>query len=102
MSRRARQIHCHKMVADTAKGMAAAVYEELAKNNAWYELNRSQQVFVEKTYGSLIEQARQVLAQMLSSKTVEEQQKEIIFEALLLDKSLQQGRGVRSRVINLQ
>lgn len=99
--RRTRQIHCHKLVADTAKGMAAAMYEELAKNNGWYKMNPSQSVFVEKAYGSLIEQARQILASMLSSKTVEEQQKEIIFEALLLDKSLQQGRGVRNRVIDL-
>jgi len=96
-----RQVHCHKMVAETARGMAAAVYEELAKKNEWYALNPSQTIFVETTYGSLIDQARQVLANMLESKTVTPEQKELIFEALVLDRSLKGGRDTRNRVVTL-
>lgn len=96
-----RQVHCHKMVAETARGMAEAVYEELAKKNEWYALNPSRTVFVEATYGSLIEQARQVLAGMLESKTVTPEQKELIFEALVLDKSLKGGRDVRHRMATI-
>jgi hypothetical protein len=96
-----RKLHCHKLVAETAKEMAAAVYEELAKRNEWYALNPSQKAFVEATYGSLIEQARQVLANMLASNSVPLEQKEAIFEALVLDKTLKFGRGIRNRVVTI-
>jgi hypothetical protein len=97
----ARQVHCHKMVAETARGMAEAVYEELARDNDWYKMNPDRAVFIEAAYGSLIAQARQVLAKMLESLTVAPEQKELIFEALVLDKSLKGGRDVIHRVATI-
>lgn len=88
----------HTLVAQTAQEMAGALYEELAKNNDWYLLNPDQKEFIERTWGSLIEQARGVLAKMLGSPNTPEEQKELIAEALILDNSLVVGRGAKVKI----
>ncbi len=94
----ARQVHAHVLVVRTAREIAAAVYEELAKNDSWYAANPDRADFVARTHGALIAQARQALAGMLRSLTVDEGQKELIAEALLRDSTLRGGRDVNNRV----
>lgn len=88
----------HNLVVKTAKDMAGAVYEELAKDNEWYKLNPNQEDFIERAHGSLIDQARQVLAGMLRNPAIPAEQKDVIAEALILDNSLVVGRGIKKRV----
>ena len=92
-----KKIYAHELVAEVARGLAAAVYEECAKSNPWYQANPSQAIFVERTYGQLLTQARQIMGQMLApTSLVPEAQKAQIAEALMLDAQLPQrgGRGL--------
>lgn len=78
----------HKLVADTAKGMCQAVYQECALNNAWYAYWPDEDAFVRQRWTSFIQPARETLASMLNpenkSLTTEAQRQEI-HEALLLN-----------------
>lgn len=94
-----RQVSAHQLVVKTAKDMAASLYEELAKDNTWYRMNPNQAVFVEMSHGSLIEQARGILAKMLEGDYPEQMKLEIA-DALILDKQLVLGRGVRNVVMH--
>ncbi len=97
-----REGHCHKLVAETAKQMAGAVYEEMArKNNEWYSQNPDMRAYVDRSWGFFVEDARRVLANMLGQRTISESEKENIYEALILDKSLVRGRGSRLQIRGL-
>lgn len=98
--RKLQQAAAHKLVAQTAREMAGAIYEELAKNNEWYKANPSQTEFIERVHGSLLVQARDVLASMLALPNYPETLKEQIAEALILDNQLQLGRRAKTRVLN--
>lgn len=78
----------HHLVAETAKGMAEATYQECALNDAWYAANPKVEVFVRKRWQSFIQPAREMLAEMLHPDkhymTTESQRQEI-HEALLLN-----------------
>lgn len=81
------------MVAETAKKLAAAFYEECAKrSNSWYAKFPKQEDFVNKQWGLWLKLARQALAEALKSETLDQDQKEKIVEALLLDNTLVKGR----------
>jgi hypothetical protein len=76
----------HKLVADTAKGMAEAVYEALcSKSNAFYVLWPSAPDFVMRRWHSFIQPAREQLSEMLGmpDSQVNPDQKAEIYEALL-------------------
>jgi hypothetical protein len=77
----------HKLVAETAKGMAGAVWEELCtRNNGFYALWPSQEVFIRKRWQSFVQDAREQLAAMLHPNmnyAVSEQMRAEIHDALL-------------------
>lgn len=93
--------HAHKLIDETAREMAASVYEELMKKNDWYARWRAknpdagpkalQYRFVMKVYPTLLENARAILAGMLNTSP-DERLRETIAEALLLDNTLVAGR----------
>lgn len=77
----------HKMVADLQVEMAQALYEELAKSNNFYQdwpaSKRNQ--WVKQCAPTLRQHARATLAEMLNQRGITDQEKEEIYEALLLD-----------------
>lgn len=75
----------HYMVADVAKGMAEAVYEEMASVNAFYAANRSRGKFIAKFWRVFIQQARETLVDMLTDNGTSDFMKEKIMEGLALD-----------------
>ena len=77
----------HKLVMQTAKKMAGAVYEVCAQDNAWYKLNPSQPHFINSTWPKLIPQARATLARMLSMNYPQSLKDEIA-DALIKDAEL--------------
>lgn len=86
----------HELVAETAKSMAAASYEELARDNWWYgeakKQGVTQEVFVERMWPAHVEHARHTLAQMLAGAYPEDL-KQRIHEALILDHELRLSAG---------
>ena len=87
------QIHAHKIVAHVAAEMAQAVYEECAKNNAWYAKYRDRAAFVRGLAPELIGQARAVLTDMLTRFYVSEHEKDSIMDALAADQTVPRGKG---------
>lgn len=82
----------HKLIAETAKEMAAAMYEELAKANAdWYRKHPSQKQFVRKHWPNYMESARHTLARLLTTG-IAESLKEQISDALIKDNTLRRYR----------
>lgn len=77
--------HCHKLVRDTAKAMAAEIYEELAsKDNLFYKRWPRERIFIEKKWGLFVDDARTTLAQMLGG-ALDDGLKKTIADALILD-----------------
>ena len=78
----------HELVAETAKGMAEAVYEALcSKSDAFYKLWPSVEGFKAKRWQTFIQPAREQLAEMLGMPDwqVTPDQKHQIHQALLLN-----------------
>lgn len=94
--------HCHKMVAETAKAMAAELYEILMYDNQMRadaiagapDMTDAQRqtAFVARNWGTLIDQARANLAGMLASPAYDQSTKDAIYDALRLDNTLRYGR----------
>ncbi len=94
--------HCHKMIAETAQGMAHVLFDELMARNEIFDQFKEQHpglstkemetLFVTRMWSRLIEPARATLAAMLRGPYSEEM-KEDIMDALVRDKSLMRGRG---------
>jgi len=87
------QVHAHKMVAHIAREMAQAVYEECAKDNAWYAKYRNRAAFVRGLAPELIGQARAVLTEMLMRPGVSDYEKDTIMDALAADQTVPRGKG---------
>lgn len=85
---RTHQKLAHKLVADTAKEMAGAFYEDAARDNAFYKHYPSQNFFVNREHHRFIDMAKQQLSLMLGRNDIPEWQKEIIFDALVKHASL--------------
>lgn len=81
------QIVVHKLVAETAKGIAGAAYEDLALDDWFYRHNRSPHAWINDNWGRFIVAARQSLAGMLEGP-YDEQTKHQIYEALIADTEL--------------
>jgi len=87
----------HELIAETAKGMAKALFEQLCLDNHYYATQVktglvTEDSFVEFTYGQLIEQARTTLAGMLAGG-YPESLKEQILDALVKDAELPRKRN---------
>ena len=80
----------HKLIAKTAKEMAACAYEEWAHDDLFYKLWPNQKLFVAKNWKDFVRIARASLAQMLSGNYPEIMKEEIL-DALIKDRSLPQG-----------
>lgn len=101
MSRSQSGAHCHKQIAKTAKGIAAASYEALMSDNlifsAWKKSHPGKtskqllSIFVENKWGLYIEAARATLV-LLLREPIDEKIKEEIMEILALDSTLIRGR----------
>lgn len=80
--------YAHKLIAETAKEIAAAAYEDMALDNTFYQMWPNQKKFVNKQHRTFIRAAREALAKMLGMPEYSEEIKEEIFQALLLDRAL--------------
>lgn len=93
----------HELVAETAKGMAAAVYEVCAtESDAFYKMWPSIEVFIARRWHSFIQPARVQLAELLNadraSLTTEAQKREI-YEALLLNAAVNPAQNAVDKLI---
>jgi hypothetical protein len=97
--------HVHPMVADAAVGIIMESYDALMHHNEhWAAFKRQfpeatakelEQIYLEHNWGKGVEAARVVLARMLdpaAAPNIDEESRERIHEALILDRSLQMGR----------
>lgn len=73
----------HKLIAATAKEMAAAWYEEAAHDNQFYAFYPSQKKFMKREWHRFVEAARLTLSKMLGFSTTPDYMKEEIFDALI-------------------
>jgi hypothetical protein len=96
------QAHVHKLIAETAQGMAHELYDTMMSDNTWYSLWKSwhpdanaaqlEAAFVAKNWARLIPAARAILAGMLA-QPINDVLKQTIYDALLLDNTLKRGRN---------
>lgn len=74
------------VIAETAKGIAAAAYEVLAGgSNEWYAANPNMKAWVAKNWQTFAPKARECLVDLLADPNTHDNLKEPIFEALCLD-----------------
>ena len=78
----------HQRIRETAIAFAATVYDGAARNNEWYKLNKDFGVWLNNNWAKFIPHARQILAEMLQMSDILDLEKELIFDALLHDRSL--------------
>ena len=104
-----RRIVAHKLIAETAREMAAELFEHAMVHNerfrAWREASDNlpteaiRRRYVEMAYPKLIEQARATLAALLA-QPIDESLKKTIADALVLDNALQIGRQRRGAAMS--
>lgn len=75
----------HKLIADTAKGMASEHFEELSRNNDFHKRWPHLKPFVGHNWRLYIPMARSVLTGMLGNPNLAEEKKRIIYDAILKD-----------------
>ena len=94
--------HVHKMIRGLAIEMAAEIYDKLMVRNEWYDLwkrknpnvsdpNELMLRYVDRTWPTLVEQARATLAGMLT-RPISEDLKLSIHDALIKDAKFRPGR----------
>lgn len=103
-------IHAHWRVVKLARGMAQELYEEVMRDNEVYKQWKLQcpelspkflrRRFVELATPGLIESARATLAQLLTTG-LDESLKAEIYEALIKDNLLVQGRAKHEAILQL-
>lgn len=84
-------MHADRTVSHVAQEMAQAIYEECAKDNAWYAMNKNRRHFVRELAPQLVQQARAILAEMLAQPGRDEADKERIMDALMRDITIPRG-----------
>lgn len=77
----------HRLIAETAKEIAAAAYEDLVRDDMFYRAWPRQRHFVIKKWATFIPAARDSLIEILKGNHPQPMKDEIM-EALLLDRSL--------------
>ena len=93
LARPSRDGWVHPLIKETAQECAQALYERLAKNNLWYELNPNRAIWVGERWRDLIPAARKSLAGALNSPNLNKDQKDKIADALIKDNELRLGRA---------
>lgn len=81
----------HKIVGELAEKMAQTVYEERAKDNAFYAKFPNRSAFVKMFAPQFIPDARATLTDMLQAENISDAERENIFNALILDRTLPRG-----------
>lgn len=87
-------IRTHALVAKTARGIAAEVYEDLARDDGFFRLHPNQRVFVRTKWQHFVEPAVKTLGSMLGGN-YSAAHKDAIYEALLKHWALQ-GKDVQA------
>ena len=87
-------IRTHALVAKTARGIAATVYEDLARDDGFFKLHPNQRIFVRTKWKHFVEPAVKTLGSMLGGDYTETYKAEI-YEALLKHWALQ-GKDVQA------
>ncbi len=80
--------HAHRLIAKTAKEMAAEWYEESAHSNAFYTHYPDLDLFVAAEWHNFVPKAREILASMLARQDLPLNMKDEIHEALIADRQL--------------
>lgn len=75
----------HKLIGDTAKGMALEHWEQLAKNNRFFKVWPDPLEFQRQKWPLYIDVARQTLVGMLGDPKLSDEKKEFIADAILRD-----------------
>lgn len=75
----------HHLIADVAKGCAAEQWETLSKQNAFHRAWPKVEPFVANQWREYIHVARQILTGMLGDPKKTDAEKQVIYDALLLD-----------------
>lgn len=99
---KAQEITAHKMIADIAVERAHEVYEENAmRYNNWYRMEPDRNAYVRRVAPTLVEESRRALTRCLESDRLTVEQKNEIFEALLMDASIpgSQSRGKYEKIV---
>lgn len=101
--------HAHVQIADTAKGLAHELYDNLMFDNRLKEIwtrqhpdatpKQLEDAFVAKHWGKCIPMARATLAHMLTTN-ISEVLKASILDALIKDQTLRHGRETGAREIS--
>lgn len=86
------QVTAHPLIAETAKELAGAYYEDFARDNLFYKMYPNQRMFIRREAIRFIQLARETLGKLCGTKNISDEQKEDILEALALDSSLPRGR----------
>ncbi len=96
-------IHAHYLVAETARELCLATYEATMGNNdvraEWKRRHPGmgelglQAAFIKRYIGAHLAPARTTLGLMLRQTNMDEKQKELIHQALVLDNTLVRGRN---------
>jgi hypothetical protein len=80
-----RQSKCHWRIAKVAKEIAHIRYDAYASDNAFFAMYPNEARFVQKFWGVYIDIARDLLANLLTDPMIGDAEKEQIYDALLLD-----------------
>lgn len=79
----------HELVAKTAKELAGEFYEMVAHHSDdFYAFYPKQDAFIEREWKRFVEAARLSLSKLLGDSTMNEYQKEMIFDALIKHASM--------------
>lgn len=95
---------CHELLASVAKAIAGKMYDSFASDNEFYKLWPDVKEYIALEWGRFVPEARRALAMRLGAKDASNEEKEQIYEALALDRSLPKGRidGVTNRLRKLK
>lgn len=89
---RYQNVTTHRLIAETAVGMAQTVYEELCSgSNAIYKVHGDRTDFIKQCAPTLHKAAKVVLAQMLGDPRTPQSEKDQIYDALMMDRLLPTG-----------
>lgn len=96
-----KQTHAHKMIAETAQKMAHEVWDAIMtsrgdifdrfKNqpdNDGLTTAQLEEKFCSKLWPTMLDEARGALASLLASPSIDDLQKQLIYDALCLDSTL--------------